>query len=47
MNKPVSEDCGDCFWWLEDPAICESCPDGLVKRANRDGDSQLRGEENA
>jgi hypothetical protein len=47
MNKPMSENCDDCFWWLEDPTMCESCPDGWAKRAKRDEDSELRGEENA
>jgi hypothetical protein len=26
MNQPLSDKCGDCFWWYEGPLLCEVCP---------------------
>ena len=26
MKQRPSDKCGDCFWWEDDPFLCEGCP---------------------
>ena len=26
MEQRPREKCDDCFWWYEDPLLCEGCP---------------------
>jgi hypothetical protein len=35
MEQRPSEECGDCFWWYEDPLLCRGCPNNPDTKESR------------
>jgi hypothetical protein len=38
MKHKPSERCEDCFWWHEDPVLCEGCPNNPETEERRKTD---------
>ncbi len=36
VKKPPSQDCGDYFWWSEDPSLCKACSDQPEVKVKKD-----------
>jgi hypothetical protein len=37
MKHRPSDSCEDCFWWHEDPVLCEGCPNNPETEDRREG----------